>query len=126
MPTATRRRQILARIGQLNLEPILIAVTRMLAGYKDVRDATNWRQVPGSRQLADKCWNSIDTASSAVHTGGGATMEARNHPAGNLAGYWLQELKDEWNWLARKVARVIPLGVVKGPSAPAVRDRQGL
>jgi uncharacterized protein DUF4020 len=24
-------------------------------------------------------------------------MEARNHPAGNLAEYWLQELKDEWN-----------------------------
>jgi hypothetical protein len=41
-------------------------------------------------------------------------MEARNHPAGNLAEYWLQELKDEWNWLARKVARLIPLGVVKG------------
>lgn len=96
-PEDDQAQRILARIGELNLEPVVIAVARMLAGYKDVQDATSWRQVAGSRQLAEECWNAIDPATSVGLTGGGATIEALNHPAGNLAEYWLQELNDEWS-----------------------------
>jgi Domain of unknown function (DUF4020) len=90
--------QVLRRIENLDLQPVLDAVTRMLAGYGAIEGVfTNWRALPGGRDLAISCWNAMSPGTPSALPDNDWMTQAFNHPAGHLAEFWVQAIETEWS-----------------------------
>ncbi|MCH9733549.1 MAG: DUF4020 domain-containing protein [Actinomycetia bacterium] len=104
--------QILARIVHLDLEPILRQVTAMLGGFGSQSQPRGWHRVDESEELARMCWEATDPlAPSAFSDGNDFLTNAINHPAGQLATYWVdrvghlwREAADSWNGIPPDLA----------------------
>jgi Domain of unknown function (DUF4020) len=90
--------QILDRICELTLDPILGSVTAMLGGYGfSGSTPVEWFRFAESEALAKECWNRIAlTAPDSSYVNGYAMM-ATNHPAGNLTEFWIERIGHLWN-----------------------------
>jgi hypothetical protein len=104
-PDAELTVRILDRIGLLELEPILASITALLGGFAAMgSNPVEWFQYIQSEALARRCWETIAPATaSAVVFSDDYSMMALNHPAGQLAEYWVQRLAHLWraadeNW----------------------------
>ncbi len=89
-------RKIVGRLAQADLSAVAGDVARMLAGggQRDP-EPTAWHQIPEARQLAARIWEMIGDAVGSV-----AELDwmirALNHPAGQLAQFWVQALAGDW------------------------------
>lgn len=90
--------RILRRIKDLDLPPILGQVTFMLAGLPAPGTAAvEWHNLKESRDLAKKCWDTLDPATVSGAPGSDPVTVAINHPAGHLAFFWVAALSSEWS-----------------------------
>jgi hypothetical protein len=83
--------QVLARVDLLELRQLVDAVARMLDGH-----STNWRTIAASRAVAIKCWKSIGPDTPSALEGGDWIVRAANHPAGQLAEFWILSIEADW------------------------------
>ncbi|CAM3657974.1 DUF4020 domain-containing protein [Mycobacterium frederiksbergense] len=104
--------QILARISHLELESILRQVTAMLGGFGSQNQPRGWHRFDESVELAQMCWEATDPqAPSAFSDGNDFLSNAINHPAGQLATYWVdrvghlwRDAADSWNGIPSDLA----------------------
>lgn len=88
--------QILTRISNLELDPILRQVTAMLGGFSQ-GPRQGWYKYDESTDLAQMSWGAIDPQSpSAISDGNDFLNNAINHPAGQLATYWVDRVSHLW------------------------------
>jgi hypothetical protein len=90
--------QILERIGDLELEPILGSTTAMIGGFGIAgSDPVEWFRFKQSEATAKKCWNTVSpNAISNLSNTNDYAMKAINHPAGHLAEFWVQRIGHLW------------------------------
>lgn len=90
--------QILERIGDLELEPILGYTTAMIGGFGvSGSDPVEWFSFKQSETTAKECWNTIPrNAVSSLSSTDDYAMKAINHPAGHLAEFWVQRIGHLW------------------------------
>ena len=92
-----RGERVVRRIAELDLPPLVHYVTQMLAGYGSPQDtSTNWRTVPGSTDLAKRCWDAINRDMPPTLEGSDLASRAINHPAGLLADFWASVISEIW------------------------------
>lgn len=104
--------QIITRISHLELDPILRQVTAMLGGFGSQSQPWGWHRFDESVELAQMCWEATDPqAPSAFSDGNDFLTNAINHPAGQLATYWVdrvghlwRESADSWNGIPPDLA----------------------
>lgn len=89
--------QILTQISHLELEPILRQVTAMLGGFGSQSQPLGWHRFDESVELAQMCWEATDPqTASAFSDGNDFLTNAINHPAGQLATYWVDRVSHLW------------------------------
>jgi hypothetical protein len=89
-------RKIVGRLARADLSAVAADVARMLA-YGGQRDSAPiaWHQIPEARQLAATIWGMIGGAVGSV-TELDWMIRALNHPAGQLAQFWVQVVAGDW------------------------------
>jgi hypothetical protein len=89
-------RKIVGRLAQADLSVVAGDVARMLADGAQRDPATiAWHQIPEARQLAARIWGMIGGTASAVSELDWM-IRALNHPAGQLAQFWVQAVAGDW------------------------------
>jgi hypothetical protein len=72
------------------------SIARLLAGTdRPPATAEAWNRLPSARRLAALVWSSIPGTSSLVSAAGWLT-DAINHPAGQLAQFWVKTVAADW------------------------------
>jgi Domain of unknown function (DUF4020)/SIR2-like domain len=94
---------IIGKIRSASLSGVYRDVTRMLAGIGQAEtEATQWHRLPAARLLATETWTHIPDDS--VGTDAENWLgRAVNHPAGQLALFWVKAVAADWrdvgdNW----------------------------
>jgi hypothetical protein len=96
--------KIIDRLSRIDLSAIYRDVTRMLSGSGQSQSATpvKWQAIPGARLLTVKIWAMIADAPT-NHEAENWLAQAINHPAGQLAQFWVKAVATDWqaagdNW----------------------------
>ncbi|WNG82391.1 DUF4020 domain-containing protein [Mycobacterium sp. ITM-2016-00316] len=125
--------RIVERTAGLHLEPIVGWVTAMIGGFAVTGTVpVEWFTHSESETLAQRCWTSIEpTRPSSLQGSDDLTMTALNHPAGQLAEYWVDRVGhlwrasgDSWRGLPPEIANYLAdLISSEGPRSDAVAIR---
>ena len=86
-------REIIARLSATGLSRTYRDIARLLAGGGAA--PTEWHRIPGARLLAAQAWTMIAGAAGALDADGWLAR-AINHPAGQLAQFWVKAVAAEW------------------------------
>jgi Domain of unknown function (DUF4020)/SIR2-like domain len=89
--------EIIAKLNHMDLSTTYRDVARLLSGTGQNESArtAKWHQVPGARFLAAKVWATI-TGTGTGQDIGDWLAQAINHPAGQLAQFWVQTVAADW------------------------------
>jgi hypothetical protein len=88
--------RIIDRLSAADITPAVGEVASLLAdGGQSEAAPTEWHRLPAARLLADKVWTMIGGTSSDPGTGDWP-MRALNHPAGQLAQFWVRAAAADW------------------------------
>jgi hypothetical protein len=92
---ATARR-IVGRLARADLSAVAGDVARMLAGGgQNDPESIAWHQIPEARRLAARIWTMTGGAVGSVPELDWM-IRALNHPAGQLAQFWVQAIAGDW------------------------------
>ena len=96
--------EIIGRLSRIDLSAIFRDVTRMLSGSGQSQPATSvkWQEIPAARLLAVKIWAMIADTPADQDAENWLAL-AINHPAGQLAQFWVSAIAADWqaagdNW----------------------------
>ncbi|MFV8167342.1 DUF4020 domain-containing protein [Mycobacterium sp. 134] len=101
--------RIVAHLGNLDLNGVVGDVALMLMPRNAEEGQPDWCSVAGTKQLADKCWSIVERRSQDPSSDDWVHA-AINHPAGQLALFWIRVLEDQaeedhaWNGLPPDLA----------------------
>lgn len=87
--------QIISLIGTWDLDAIRREAAELLAGTGQPEAATAWHDLAPARHLARKLWPTTETTGK-ILGGTDTLLEAINHPAGDLAQFWINVAAAEW------------------------------
>jgi Domain of unknown function (DUF4020)/SIR2-like domain len=86
-------REIIARLSVTNLSSKYRGIAQLLAGGGAA--PTEWQRIPDARLLAARVWTMIAGGSSVLDIDGWLAL-AINHPAGQLAQFWVKTVAADW------------------------------
>jgi hypothetical protein len=114
---------VIDMLSHLNLSVICSDVARMLSGSGQSQPANRvkWHEIPAARQLAVKIWAMIADAP-AGQEAENWLAKAINHPAGQLAQFWVSAIAADWqavgdNWTGLPTVVRDQLGAMLGGEA---------
>jgi hypothetical protein len=89
--------RIIGRLSRIDLSAIYGDITRMLSSSGQSESATSvkWQEIPDARLLAVQIW----AVSADVYVNQDAEnwlVQAINHPAGQLAAFWVNAVAADW------------------------------
>lgn len=85
--------RVVSSVDAWPVGPIRAQAAQMLAA--PAGGSLRWSAVPGATELALKLWPAEETEGG-VRDDHDLLTEAANHPAGNLAEFWCQVVRDRW------------------------------
>ncbi len=94
-PGAATAETIIAWLSKTRLSAASWEIADLLAAARHEAGSAEWHQVPGARDLATRVWAIAGRAVADLDAGNWAAR-ALNHPAGQLAQFWVKAVAADW------------------------------